>query len=101
MTDEQNSQNDDKKDVKLVDTEEKITLKVTDEQDNAMQFRVKPSTTLKKIFDHFASKQAVARSELRFYHNGNKLKDDDTPKNLGLAEGDTIEVLKQQVGGQQ
>lgn len=83
------------KDVKTVDTEEKITIKVSDDHDNGMQFRIKPTTQLKKIFDHFAAKQSVSRSELRFYHNGTKLQDEDTAKSAGLEDGDQIEVLKQ------
>lgn len=76
------------KDVKTVDTEEKITIKVSDDHDNGMQFRIKPTTQLKKIFDHFAAKQSVSRSELRFYHNGTKLQDEDTAKSAGLEDGD-------------
>ncbi|CAL5991500.1 Sentrin [Hexamita inflata] len=99
MSNENSTNNDEKKDVKMVDTEEKITIKVSDDHDNGMQFRVKPTTQLKKIFDHFAAKQSVSRTDLRFYHNGVKLQDTDTPKDVNLQEGDTIEVLRQQIGG--
>ena len=75
---------DDKKDVKLTDPEEKLTIKVSDDHDNGMQFRVKPTTPLKKIFDHFAAKQSAARNDLRFYFQGQKLNDTDTPKEAGL-----------------
>lgn len=37
----------------------------------------------------------MSRNDLRFYHNGNKLQDTDTPLDVGLKDGDSIEVLKQ------
>lgn len=90
---------DDKKDVKM-DGEERITIMISDDHDNGMQFRIKPNVPLKKMFQHYADKQSVSRNDLRFYYNGQKLQDTDTAESVGIGDKDRIEVLKQQIGGQ-
>ncbi|KAH0571081.1 Sentrin [Spironucleus salmonicida] len=83
-----------------VDEGEKISIKVQDEHENQVVYRIKQTTPLSKIFDNYAQKNNVRKDELRFYFDGNKLKDTDSAKLVGLSENDTIEVLRHQVGGQ-
>lgn len=75
--------------------DEKITITVSDDHNNGVQFRAKPQVPLRKIFERYAQKLAVSRNELRFYYDGNKLQDGDTPEEAGITDGGVIEVLKQ------
>ncbi|KAH8801868.1 hypothetical protein DL96DRAFT_771584 [Flagelloscypha sp. PMI_526] len=36
---------------------------------------------------------------LRFLYKGNRINDDDTPSSLDMEEGDSIDVMVEQVGG--
>jgi len=36
---------------------------------------------------------------VRFSFNGERIREDSTPKELGIEENDSIDVLLQQVGG--
>jgi small ubiquitin-related modifier len=76
-----------------------ITIKIRDQSENFIHFKVKKSTEMKKIFDAYASKLGVNPSNLRFLHDGEKIKDSDTPKMLELENDDQIDVLLEQVGG--
>lgn len=77
----------------------KITIKVVDEHDVPMQFKVKPTTAFAKVFEHFCTKNSLQRNEVRFYFDGIRLNDDATPKSVDMKDADTIEVMRNQIGG--
>ena len=62
-------------------------------------FKCKPHTTMKKLMDAYATRQGVNRTSVRFLFDGERITDQQTPKDLGLEEGDSIDVVMEQVGG--
>lgn len=81
-----------------------------------MQFKVKKSTRMEKIFEAYAGeklvdgwqggqlmlsvgRKGISAGSLRFLLDGQRIKADDTPKMLELEEGDQIDVVLDQVGG--
>lgn len=78
---------------------QKIMIKVSDEHENAICFKVKMTTALSKVFDAYCSKNSLQRGDVRFYFNGARVSDTATPKSLDMSENDIIEVMRNQIGG--
>jgi small ubiquitin-related modifier len=76
-----------------------ITLKVVDSSGEEMFFKVKKTTKMKKIMDAYAEKKGVNLKAIRFTHDGERIKEDDTPKMLELEDDDQIDVRLETVGG--
>lgn len=76
-----------------------ITLKLRDQAGEEMVFRVKRGTAMKKIFDAYAQRVGVSAATLKFSIDGQRVKEDDTPKMLELENDDQIDVFISQVGG--
>eukprot|EP01035_Chromulina_nebulosa_P025678 gene25678-33528_t len=78
---------------------ETITLRVKDQAGSEMNFKVKKTTKMSKIFDAYAQRQGIAATALRFTYDGEKVTGDVTPKMLELEENDQIDVFLESVGG--
>lgn len=76
-----------------------LMLTVKDQTGDEMSFKVKKETKLNKIFKAYADSKGVAVDSLRFTLDGERLKDDTTPKMLELVDGDQIDVSLDMVGG--
>lgn len=64
-----------------------------------MHFKIKKSLPLQRIFDAFAEKQGKNVKDLRFTLDGNRVKGNMTAEQMGLEDGETIEVFLEQLGG--
>ena len=78
---------------------EQINLKVMGQDGNVVQFKIKKHTALKKLMATYCERAGLDMQTIRFTFDGNRMKDSDTPKDLDMEEGDTIEVFQQQSGG--
>ena len=76
-----------------------ITLKVKDQAQAEMLFKVKKSTKMGKIMDAYAARMGVSVNSYRFTFDGQRLTPDTTPKMLEMEDEDQIEVQLEQVGG--
>lgn len=76
-----------------------LNLKVRDQSGDELIFRVKKNTPMKKIFEAYAQRIGVAVAALKFTYDGNRVKDEDTPKMLELDDNDQIDVFLNQTGG--
>jgi small ubiquitin-related modifier len=76
-----------------------IKLKVKDQDNSEVHFRVKWSTQMKKLKESYCNKLGVPTSSRRFLFDGERIRDDQTPKMLDMEENDTIEVYQEQTGG--
>lgn len=76
-----------------------ITLKVRDSTGDEMVFRVKRGTQMRKIFEAYAQRLGVSAATLKFSIDGERIKDEDTPKMLELQNDDQIDVFINQTGG--
>ncbi len=52
---------------------ENITVKVKDQTGDEMQFRVKKTTKMQKIFDAYAQRRGITSASLRFLLDGERL----------------------------
>ncbi|KAE9581123.1 hypothetical protein CGMCC3_g3243 [Colletotrichum fructicola] len=77
---------------------EHLNIKVTD-NNNEVFFKIKRSTKLEKLMTAFCERQGKAISSVRFLFEGQRVQPTDTPDTLEMADGDTLEVHQEQVGG--
>ena len=51
---------------------------------NPVYMQVKPTTKFSKIFDAYAGKQGVEAANIKFLHDGQRIRDHQTPGELGI-----------------
>ena len=104
---------------------DQLTIKIKDQANHELSFKVKGSTKLDKImnaycqkqgievsllaligtcalltlFFHFSSHVPLQSSQVRFMFDGDRLKGESTVEEAGFEDGDLIDVVQQQVGG--
>ncbi|XP_028418057.1 small ubiquitin-related modifier 1-like [Dendronephthya gigantea] len=78
---------------------EHINLKVIAQDNTEVHFKIKRTTQLKKLKQAFCDRQGVALNSLRFLFDGQRITDDQTPKDLEMEDDDVIEVYQEQTGG--
>ncbi|KAE8442725.1 hypothetical protein EG329_002916 [Mollisiaceae sp. DMI_Dod_QoI] len=76
-----------------------LNVKVVDQAQNEVFFKIKFSTPLKKVMDAYCGRQGIMRDAVRFLVDGVRINDGDTPASKEMEDGDTIEVFTQQLGG--
>ncbi len=78
---------------------ESITIRVKDGGGEEMFFKVKKTTKMEKIFTAYAQRKGISVNDLRFMLDGERIKNDSTPKMLELEDNDQIDVTLNTVGG--
>ena len=78
---------------------EYIKLKVVDQDANEIQFRVKMTTAMGKLKKSFSERVGMPIKSLRFFFDGKRINDEETPKSLGMEQDDVIDVYQEQTGG--
>ncbi|XP_062303287.1 small ubiquitin-related modifier 1 [Osmerus eperlanus] len=78
---------------------EYIKLKVIGQDNSEIHFKVKMTTHLKKLKESYSQRQGVPMNSLRFLFEGQRIADNQTPKELGMEDEDVIEVYQEQTGG--
>jgi hypothetical protein len=76
-----------------------IQVKVKDQQENEVFFKIKPSTQMKKVFDAYCKTKSISRDSVRFLFEGERVQDLDTPEKLEMDDDNMIEVFSEQQGG--
>lgn len=76
-----------------------IQIRVLDQEDQEVLFKIKKSTALKKMMDAYCERKGIDRRAIRFAFNGDRINDSSTPKELGIEDGDTIDIQLEQIGG--
>ncbi|KAI0245443.1 ubiquitin-like protein [Lactifluus subvellereus] len=78
---------------------ETINVKVVSATGDEVYFKIKRNTKLSKLQGAYANKVGKDVGSIRFLYDGNRINDDDTPATLEMDDGDTIDVMVEQVGG--
>merc|ERR1711939_1302296 len=52
-----------------------------------------------KLVDAFCERQGKAPNSVRFLFDGSRVQPTDSPDTLDMADGDTLEVHQEQIGG--
>ena len=74
-------------------------LKVVTQDGNEVFFKCKPTTALDKLMKAFCQRQGIAINTVRFLFDGNRIRENQTPEQLEMEDGDSIDVVVEQVGG--
>lgn len=78
---------------------EHLNIKVAASDSNEIFFKIKKNTPLRKLMDAFCERQGKSQSSVRFVYEGERLQPNNTPEELDMEDGDTIEVMAEQLGG--
>jgi len=78
---------------------EHINLKVVGNDHNEVFFKIKRSTNLKKLMDAYCERQGKSTSSVRFLYDGIRIQPTNTPNELDMEDGDSIDVMVEQIGG--
>ena len=70
-----------------------ITLKVATQDGNEIYFKCHETTPLQKLMHVFCNRQGVATNSVRFVFDGNRVNETQTPEQLGMEDGDVIDVM--------
>ncbi|KAI8343632.1 ubiquitin-related domain-containing protein [Chlamydoabsidia padenii] len=78
---------------------EHINLKVVGNDNNEVFFKIKRTTPLRKLMDAYCERQGKSAGSVRFLYDGNRLLPTNTPDELEMEDGDSIDVMVEQIGG--
>ena len=63
-----------------------------------IQFRIRPTTLLQKLYCAYAAKTSVELGNLKLFCDGTVLRPDRTVQECEIEDGDVIDVLSVMVG---
>lgn len=86
------------KEEKPNDSATHINLKVSDGTAEIF-FKIKRLTPMKRLMDAFCKRQGKDIGALRFFVDGTRVTESNTPDDLELEDGDVIEAHREQIGG--
>ncbi|TNJ27735.1 Sentrin [Giardia muris] len=79
---------------------QKTSILLSDEHGTlTTTYNVKDTVALSKVFDNFCNRNGFQRTDVRFYFEGTRINDNDTIQKLGIKDKDTIDVVRNQIGG--
>lgn len=67
---------------------EQLNLKVKSQDGEEVFFKIKTTTQLKKLMDAYCQRQSLAPNNVRFLFDGERLHENQTPKELNMENGD-------------
>ncbi|KAG4442861.1 hypothetical protein IFR05_001657 [Cadophora sp. M221] len=76
-----------------------LEIKIKDQNENETFFRIKKHTKLGKVFEAYCDRQSLTRNTVRFLFEGTRVQENDTPEGLDIEDGDMIQAVLEQVGG--
>lgn len=77
----------------------KLKLRFNEQNGHEVFILVSPQMPFSKIFKGYTTKRNLDHGHVRFLFDGNRIKEDDTPKSLMMENEDIVDVLAQQTGG--
>jgi small ubiquitin-related modifier len=78
---------------------DQINLKVKAQDGNEIYFKVKKTTQFRKVFIAFARKVGADVDSVRFLFDGQRIRPEQTPNDLGMEHDDEIDAMVSQTGG--
>lgn len=76
-----------------------ITIKLQDERDKVLYFRIKKNAPLSLVKRAYCQHEGLGYAGLNFLFGERRIFDGHTPNELGLEEGDAIDVFSEATGG--
>lgn len=66
---------------------------LTRKDNNEVFFKIKRGTALKKLMETYCERQGKSMTAVRFLVDGERIRPDQSPEDLDMEDGDTIEVM--------
>lgn len=66
---------------------------------NEVFFKIKKTTPLAKLTGAYLQRQGISEESMRFLFDGNRIRNEQTPGELGMEENDVIDAVLMQTGG--
>ena len=82
----------------MEETDTHLNIKVVS-NDGEVFFKIRKTTPLLKLMNSFCTRQSKSIDSVKFLLNGQRINKEDTPEMLDMEDGDTIDVVMQQTGG--
>ena len=82
-----------------VERHDTVTLTVRDQNGNTQKFKIKTGAKIGRVIDEYCKRCLVTCDQVRFLFDGQRVNCESTPKELEMEDGDTIDCMRQQVGG--
>ncbi|CAA0833635.1 Small ubiquitin-related modifier 2 [Striga hermonthica] len=76
-----------------------INLKVKRQEGNDVFFRIKRNTQLKKLMTAYCDRESLNIKTIVFLFDGSRLREEHTPDELEMEDGDEIDAMLHQIGG--
>ncbi|EAY19132.1 Ubiquitin family protein [Trichomonas vaginalis G3] len=76
-----------------------INITITDPQGDEVLFKIKRTAKMRRLFSAYCKRMSVDPDSMRFFHQGERINDDDTPDSLVLKDGAKIDAFVRQVAG--
>ncbi|WWC88198.1 uncharacterized protein L201_003103 [Kwoniella dendrophila CBS 6074] len=76
-----------------------LNIKIVSTNGDEVFFKIKKTTKLNKLKSAYADRVGTDVNAIRLLFDGTRILDDQTASDLDLEDGDSIEVLLEQVGG--
>ena len=76
----------------------KLQLKVVSQDGNEMIFKLRFNTRLGRVMNAVCQRMGVSIHAVRFLFDGERIRENQTPRELEMEDGDVIDVVLEQVG---
>ncbi|PKU71584.1 Small ubiquitin-related modifier 1 [Dendrobium catenatum] len=76
-----------------------INLTVKGQRGNEQTFRIKRTTNLKRLMDAYCYRHSENVNAVVFLYEGRRLRGEETPESLKMEDGDEIDAMLHQTGG--
>jgi small ubiquitin-related modifier len=80
-------------------SEDSINIRAVDQNGSEVYFKVKKNTKMEKIFNAYHVRSGSSPSSIRFLFDGKRIASSSTAKELEMEDGDIIDVVVAQTGG--
>jgi small ubiquitin-related modifier len=91
--------NDVKPKVEEGDAEGTLSIRVRDQNQGEVVFKVKRTTKMKRVLQAFCDRKGWQSNQVRFAFDGQRVDEDMSPDDLGMESNDTIDAFLEQLGG--
>lgn len=78
---------------------EHIQIKVRSPDGSEVYFKIKKKTKLEKLMTTYCNRLGQSLDAVRFLFDGDRIRGECTPEELGIENGDIIDAMVQQTGG--
>ena len=89
---------EDKKPEKKEGGEGSLNIRIRDQTGEETFFKVKKTTKLDKVFNAYSTRKGVAATSLGFLFDGSRVRRDQTPADIGMADGDQLDCIAEMRG---